>query len=236
MVDPKSGGAGSLLLYVKLAALLAAGNFLAWLIPCGAGSIEALANSKEVATWAGVLVTAAALLLSWVLWWRQAEQTAAMQRQALMPHLTFRVRISRTSAPHIQIELVNDGLGPAIIRSFRGSVDNSPISGGAPEFAHRLTDHFQTLLDDRGWDSEFSSIDTGEWMPKGGRIELVNAKTTHPEKLRPLFARPTPQINIEINRFRIDVEYESVFAERIFETSPWKLEFTDPDIQDERTS
>jgi hypothetical protein len=219
------------LLYLKLGALVSTGFLLASLFSFSTALVPELANSKEAATWAGVFVTAVALPASWILWFLQAKQAANMQRQALMPHLTFSIHVSRESAPHIQISLVNNGLGPAIIRAYRGSFDGAPIIGRTSEFAHFLTDYFEKLLKGSKWTSRFTSIDGDDWLTKDGKADLVVAETSDPDAFTTLFARPNPRFIAEFNRFRIDVEYQSVFREEIFRTSPWKLEFVDPESE-----
>ena len=228
-MDRIATGPSSLVLYFKLGALVSAGFLLASLLLFGTAFVPELASSKEAATWAGVFVTAVALLASWIFWFLQARQAAKMQREALMPHLTFLIHVSRDSAPHIQISLVNNGLGPAIVRGYRGSFDGAPIKGGTSEFAHFLTDYFEKLLKGSTWTSRFTSIDGDDWLTKDGKADLVEAETNHPELFTTLFARPNPRFIVEFNRFRIDVEYQSVFREDVFRTSPWKLEFVDPE-------
>lgn len=122
-------------------------------------------------------------------------------RLSLRPHLTFRQMMSEAN-PQFSLELLNNGLGPAIIRRFQVLID-----GKREE--HFEAQGWMALLDLIGLKGRAigTSCEPDEFLASGQSLQLIKYES-----------QPTPietrELRKALRRIEIHIGYQSVYTDR----------------------
>ncbi len=114
-----------------------------------------------------------------------------------------------------QIDLMNNGVGPALIQSFRVFIDNEELSGTESELIDRA---IKMLFPKTGYNSYNSFLSKGYMMAAKDKHELIKIKFSDISKLK------FEDVEHAYKRIRILIEYESIYNEKhIFDSSNYSL-------------
>lgn len=128
---------------------------------------------------------------------------------SVRPHLTTWV-IQEEEKHYYGIELVNNGLGPALIECFVIKLDGNVMKGRATEPIENIID---TLFNDSKYKYETSLLDAGYSMPANEKRPIATIQFLPPFTI-------TPEELVErLNRCDLHIEYKSIYGDRFSFTS-----------------
>jgi len=122
------------------------------------------------------------------------------------PHLTSWTHNS-TSKGLYEVELLNNGLGPALIKNFVVRVDGKVMTG---EMTEPLSKALELLFPEHPNIANFSFMGKNYAMPAKDCCSVVSIQFTEDNL-------PSPQyVENQLNRADIEIEYESFYEEKFF--------------------
>ena len=114
-----------------------------------------------------------------------------------------------------QVDLINNGVGPALIKSFKVFVDNKELSG---THAGSLDKAFQMLLPSVSYESYNSFLINGYVTAAKDKHELIKIKFSD------ISAPKFEDVEQAFKRIRLFIEYESIYNEKhLFDSSNYSL-------------
>lgn len=122
-------------------------------------------------------------------------------RLSLRPHLAFRQMISKSN-PQFTLELLNNGIGPAIITNFQVLLD-----GSREEYFE--AQGWMAILDLAGLKGKAlcGVIEADEFLAAGQSLQIVKYES-----------QPTPigirDLRKALRRIEVHIEYQSVYGDR----------------------
>ncbi len=155
----------------------------------------------EVLTGVSSVVIALCVLIFTILsgWFTQRHNKLSVK-----PHLTTWIT-QRSQQHYYCLELVNNGLGPALITSMEITLDNQVIQGKATEPIDTV---IQALFVDAQYKTETSFFDIGYSMPVDERRALVSIQFLEPFTI-------TPEIFEErMKRCGLYIRYKSFYNDK----------------------
>lgn len=133
----------------------------------------------------------------------QGIQARRHNRLSVKPHLTTWTTSTPEEGRYV-VELINNGLGPALIEGFTLTVDGSPVSG-------KQTDVFENALGiifhGMNYRSFQSYLAQGYCMAAKERCTLVDVQFQGPSFPLPLI------VGVAFDRADIDIAYKSFYGE-----------------------
>lgn len=134
----------------------------------------------------------------------QAEIARRHNRLSVTPHLTTWAHSEQATGRH-SIEILNNGIGPALIKSFSVEVDGQPIGGEGSEPIEKA---LEILFPQYGYVSYQSYMARGYMMsPKEARslvtIQFLGASLPREE-----------EVNHVLKRARLLIDYESIYGDK----------------------
>lgn len=144
-------------------------------------------------------ITIALSALAVAIW--QGHLMRKHNRLSLRPHLTFKQTMSEAN-PQFSLELLNNGLGPAIIKRFQVLIDG------------KREEHFEAqgwiaLLDLIGLKGRAigTGCETDEFLAAGQSLQLIKYESSP----SPLGTRKLRQA---LRRIEVHINYQSVYGDR----------------------
>lgn len=162
--------------------------------------MEACLNWEEIAGFSSAVIALCALGLT--VW--QACITRKHNRLSVTPHLTTWTHSDKAKNIYA-VELLNNGIGPALINSFQIQVDGHPIVGEGTEPMEKA---LKIIFPQYQYSSWQSFVSKGYMMSAKETRNLVTVQF-HGEKL------PEPEeVEHATKRARVLIEYESIYKDK----------------------
>jgi len=176
----------------------------------GAFNWDVSLTSEASAAWIQAIGSVGAIFVTIRVWVHQAKLTRDLQKQSMQPHLE--IRTTRQSIrPNIKIELVNVGVGPAIIKALNVKLDGNPFTPNPAFFGPELGARLE--LGVGGWGGgTIPEID--DWLPAGEPCILFAAEIGDTVAYENLTANHNAGLDVELARVQFVIAYESVFGQR----------------------
>lgn len=136
----------------------------------------------------------------------QAVQARKHNRISFRPHLTSWAHIEPTKGVYA-VELINNGLGPALIRSFTVKVDGKRVSGKNTE---QIDNAVKILFPNEQFKAHYAYL---------GKKYAMGAKDKCKVAIIQFYGEQLPSrdyVEQTINRADLEVEYESFYGEKYF--------------------
>jgi hypothetical protein len=160
--------------------------------------------------WSAIIGISSAVIalcaLGFSIW--QGKQTQKHNRLSFRPHLTTWSH-SDAEKGFYAVDLINNGIGPAIIENFSIKVDGKPISGDGGE---KIEKALKVLLPNLNYRSQHSYVAKGYSMSPKERCTVVAVQFLGPQLPSREF------VENALNRGELEISYRS-FYEEIFHFS-----------------
>jgi hypothetical protein len=169
-----------------------------WVVIIGISSVVIALCALGISVWQGI-------------------QTRKHNKLSFRPHLTTWTH-SNIEKGFYAIELINNGLGPAIIESFTVKIDGKQISG---EGAEPIEKALKILFPNHTYQSHHSYVAKGYSMAAKERCTVVAVQFTGPHLPSPEF------VEHAINRGELEISYKS-FYEEVFHLFTQKEKLNKP--------
>ena len=151
----------------------------------------------------GISSTVIALCALWFSLW-QGVQARKHNRLSFRPHLDTWIH-SNAEKGFYAVELINNGIGPAIIEEFSVTVDGKRISGNRAE---RLEKALKIILPNLSYQSHQSFLAKDYSMAPKERCTIVAIQFAGPQ------FPPKDFVEHALNRGDIEISYNSFYEER----------------------
>lgn len=122
---------------------------------------------------------------------------------SVKPHLTTCVN-RRTELHQYGIEIVNNGLGPAVIDSFVVKLDGNEMKGHATEPIESI---LKALFVDSSYKYEATTLDVGYSMPSNEKRPLVTVQFLEPFTITP------EDFEEKLSRCELLIEYSNYYGD-----------------------
>jgi len=130
-------------------------------------------------------------------------QTRRHNRLSVLPHLASWKHFEG-SKNHYSVELSNNGVGPALIKTFKIEVDGKPIIG---EDSEPIEKALKILFPRLKYDAKHAALSKGYMMTAKEKIQIVDIIFFGDNVPKP------EEVNHAIKRTRLAVSYESIHGE-----------------------
>jgi hypothetical protein len=165
---------------------------------------------KLIADNSGIIIALCALVLT--IW--QAFLTRTHNKLTVKPYLTTWSTMAGNE-DFYQVDLMNNGVGPALIQSFRVYVDNQELLGTESDL---IDTAIKMLFSQSGYDSHNAFLSKGYMMAANDRHELIKIKFSNPNVPR------VEEVENAYKRIRIVIEYVSIYNDKYaFDSSNYSL-------------
>ena len=147
-----------------------------------------------------VIIAVCALLLS--VW--QGYLARRHNRLSVLPHLVSE-KLAKSQEGFFSFVLVNNGLGPAVIRSFKVSVDGSIIEGGSMS---KIEAAVKELPLNQKFEPIYNDLGAGYVVASGEKTTILELKFIEYDP------NQWPSINEALNRMELIISYESFYGDK----------------------
>lgn len=165
-------------------------------------------SHEAQAAWAQAVLTVITFAFSMWFALKAQKQGQNQHRQSLRPHLSVAIHRSLLNPMAVIVEVSNDGLGPAIVFAIRVFIDGAPHDGGSETEMTRAV----ALLGAVG--PNVTLLQVGDWIPASKSINLLTFKPKFIE-VDGIPESSAAALNRDAARIRIEVDYQSVFGDRL---------------------
>jgi len=139
--------------------------------------------------------------LAFSIW--QASQSRKHNRLSFRPHLTTWTH-SHPEKGFYAVELINNGLGPAIIDKFTVTLDGKSLGDNATDALDKV---LKILFPNTQYRATFSTVGTGYAMSPKERCTIVAVQFSGA-------VRPSPEVvDHSLNRGNLEISYRSFYEE-----------------------
>lgn len=155
---------------------------------------------EAIAGFSSVVIAVCALGLT--VW--QAAITRRHNRLSVTPHLTTWTQSEQVTGRY-SVEILNNGIGPALIKSFSVQVDGQPIGGEGPEPIEKA---LKVLF------PQYSFRSSQAYMARG---YMMSAKEARSLVAVEFFGERFPrqeEVDHAMKRTRLLIEYESIYGDK----------------------
>ncbi len=159
-------------------------------------------NWEMITGVASLVIALCALVFS--IW--QGFQVRKHNKMAFRPHLSSWSHSQHDKDVYI-VELLNNGLGPAVIKNFTIKVDGKKISGEGTELMEKA---IKALFPDMEFNYQYGHL--GEKYAMGAKEKRTLLSIQFLDDELP----PSDDIKRTLSRADLEVEYESFYGEKFF--------------------
>ena len=136
----------------------------------------------------------------------QAYISRQHNKLSVKPYLTTWTNLQDNETSLIfTVDILNNGVGPALIKSFQIYVNEQEIKGKEDELVKKA---FKILFPTYPSEPDYAYMTTGYMMPPGGECHLVTATFSAP------IASVKEEIEYAKGSVRIVIQYESIYQEQ----------------------
>jgi len=161
---------------------------------------ESKVTWEAIAGFSSVIIAVCALGLTF---W-QAKITRRHNKLSVTPHLTTWTQSEQVTGRY-SVEILNNGIGPALIKSFSVQVDGQPIGG---ERSEPIEKALKVLFSQYAFQSSQAYMGCGYMMSPKETRALVTIQF-----LGPRFPKQE-EVDQAMKRARLLIEYESIYGSK----------------------
>ena len=155
---------------------------------------------EATGTFVGVIVALCALWLTI----SESRERRKHNRLSVKPYLTTWTT-SEPESGHYLFDVVNNGIGPALIKSFQIYVDGIVVEGVGPKM---IDNTLKKLFPNAGYTAKQSYLAPGYMMPANEKRPLVDVVSKRQ-------GVPSPQdVEAAQKRIRLVIDYQSIYQDK----------------------
>lgn len=167
-------------------------------------------SSEAQAAWAQAILSIIGIAIAIFVPWRSNRAALKAQKQSLQPHLAFHTRINPEKR-EIAIDLASNGLGPAIVKSFRAELDGREVNLALP----RALVNVGSMLELDFGRTGATTVTSGTWMAAGEKFRIFELTNASDDAFKRYCFPGNREIEAQFSRLVFTVEYKSVFGDII---------------------